>query len=168
MKNYFKFLGLLVFSLVVLSCSRGSGDSDDGYYFRARVNGVNFVSDEHYREAVIVSGSGFPTRLTIGGIRNGKEKIDIHFNDYTEGVTGDFPFTLPGYDPRLKYITGAYAKDVYNRDESQIYVKAVGILTITHNANGKIRGTFAFKAYNNANQEVTISDGQFHLPLTRH
>lgn len=164
MKKYLKFLGFVVFSLFLFSCSRGGDDTSSGYYFRAKINGVNFVGEEPYLKALVHTIGG-STSLNLVGIRNNKEKIDIVFAGYTAGATGNFPFEFQ--NANLTPILANYYKDLAAVNDITAYGGSKGVLTITENANGKIRGTFSFKAKNTANQEVTISEGQFHLPLTQ-
>lgn len=167
MKMFSKLLGLMLLSLFLFSC-RGSGDggnTEEGYYFRARVNGTNFTANSTLTESAKVANIGGVTSLDLYGIRDNKEKIELHFMGYTDGVTGSFPFEFQ--NANLTPILIGYYKDTYNANPANSYGGGTGVLIITENKNGKIRGTFAFKAKNENNEQVTISEGQFYLPLSQ-
>lgn len=153
MKKKLNFLGIISVLTLVFGCSKGENDQNQ-YYFRANVQGSKIEAEKHH--ASVTKNS-----LAIFGIWNEKEAISFlikNFNNTAGTFEIDFPEKI---DNQAKY-----HKNFTSTDKNQHFGTSIGSLTITEINAQTIKGTFSFVAKSANNEEVTISEGEFFLPLT--
>jgi Family of unknown function (DUF6252) len=107
-------------------------------------------------EAVSVNTPIIGNLLTIVTI-NGDKRMILSVTDY-KGI-GTYNLVTDGI--------GSYMKD---QTPTGSFTATSGILVITSEAGGKLKGTFSFKAPNEnttINTSVTVTDGTFDLPFSK-
>lgn len=159
MKTILKTSFLLVFSLLIFSCSSNDDDSStptpEGYYFKAKINGTPF-------NAVVpefgASKSG--NTITIACVQ-GIHKFQLKINNPIDNGVGTY--TIPTTTGNT--ITLTYENDVV------VYQSGIcgstGTLNITaieNNTIGEISGTFSYTGGNSDDctlPQISITEGSF-------
>ncbi len=156
MKTILKTSFLLVFSLLIFSCSSNDDDSStpipEGYYFKAKINGTPF-------NAVIpefgASKSG--NIITIACVQ-GIHKFQLKITNPIDNGVGTY--TIPTATGNT--ITLTYENDVV------VYQSGIcgstGTLQITNVSSNEISGTFSYTGGNSddcALPQITITEGSF-------
>lgn len=144
------FFGLLV---IAFGCSK-SENNDSAYYFRAKVEATKVEALKHH--ASVVDGN-----LRIFGVWNDKEAIAFSVRDFTNSA-GTFAVDYPNaINNQAKY-----HRDITSTDENQHFGTSNGELIITEITSKAIKGTFSFMAKNPNSEPVSITEGEFFLPLS--
>ncbi len=142
---------IIVIFAIILSVSCTKDDNSGGFYFRATIDEIKAEATA-YRAFITEETNGVLHIYARWG-RDELTGIDLnHFN---------FPKTAGEYT--IKY-PGSVVKGMYKTDKMQ-FNTSEGKLTIESIENGTIKGTFKFIATQSTGEKVTITEGEFYLPL---
>ncbi|MDO5104785.1 DUF6252 family protein [Capnocytophaga sp.] len=155
MKKTF-YLSVFALLALIFSCSKNENSQNESYYFRATVNGTKVEASKHHV-------SVFEKTLRIFGVwgSNSTEGIAFSIQKFTS-TTGSISINYPTENIENQ---AKYHKDYTSVDEHNHYGNTLGNLTITELTAKTIKGTFAFTAKNQKGDVVTVTDGEFFLPL---
>lgn len=150
-KNLNLSKGIIVIFAILLSVSCTKDSNSDGFYFRATIDGTKNNASTY--QAFIAEGTTNVLHIYARWGSNELTGIDLdHFN-FSKTV-GEYVIKYPGSD--VKGLYKAEAKQ-FNNSEGKLIVDSV--------EKGTIKGTFEFVATQSTGEKVTITEGEFYLPL---
>ncbi|GIJ93345.1 hypothetical protein CAPN001_10450 [Capnocytophaga stomatis] len=145
--HYFRLVIVLAVILTAFSCTKDNNNSEEGYYFKAKINGSKTQAILHH--AAIGEANGKAILFLYG--RWGEKLvhgIDIkHFG---------FPRAAGSYtiDNKAEMVKASY------RTNEELFNSSQGKLMIESITDNTIKGTFEFTS-----GDATITEGEFYLPL---
>ena len=146
---------LSILSLATSSCKKDS--SDDGNYFRCKIDGVEYNID-----GLLAYATDFSDSRNIYGVKDNSATESMYLSIPLNTAPGTYTFDSSNDDEFFALYSDASLKAY-----SSYWGSGSGTITIEENHTTHIKGTFSFNAYDADTETVklAVTEGSFNVEV---